>query len=58
MDRVLLVIEDIQYATHLEMTLRKVGFDIETISNEYNLPDKLLTFNPDYVIVKGIGQRV
>ncbi len=58
MDRVLLVIDDIQYAGHLEMTLRKVGFDIETITNEYNMPEKLLTFNPDYVIVKGLSTRV
>lgn len=58
MDRVLLVIDDIQYAGHLEATLRKVGFDIETITNEFNLPDKLLSFNPDYIIVKGTGSRV
>lgn len=58
MDRVLLVIDDIQYAGHLEATLRKVGFDIETITNEFNLPEKLLSFNPDYIIVKGMGVRV
>lgn len=58
MDRVLLVIDDIQYAGHLETTLRKVGFDIETITNEFNLPEKLLSFNPDYIIVKGVGVRV
>jgi len=58
MDRVLLIIDDIQYAGHLENTLRKVGFDIETITNEFNMPDKLLSFNPDYIIVKGMGIRV
>lgn len=40
------------------MTLRKVGFDTETITNEYNLSEKLLTFNPDYIIVKGNSARV
>ncbi len=40
------------------MTLRKVGFDTETITNEYNLSEKLLTFNPDYIIVKGNSPRV
>ena len=40
------------------MTLRKVGFDTETITNEYNLSEKLLTFNPDYIIVKGSSTRV
>ena len=58
MDRVLLVFDDLQYSLHLEMTLRKVGFDTETITNEYNLSEKLLTFNPDYIIVKGKSQRV
>ncbi len=58
MDRVLLVFDDLQYSLHLEMTLRKVGFDTETITNEYNLSEKLLTFNPDYIIVKGNSQRV
>ncbi len=58
MDRVLLIIDDIQYAGHLESTLRKVGFDVETITNEFHMPEKLLSFNPDYIIVKGIGVRV
>ena len=58
MDRVLLVFDDLQYSGHLEMTLRKVGFDTETITNEYNLSEKLLTFNPDYIIVKGNSPRV
>ena len=58
MDRVLLVFDDLQYAGHLEMTLRKVGFDTETITNEYNLSDKLLSFNPDFIIVKGNSSRV
>lgn len=58
MDRVLLINDDIQYAAHLEMALRKVGFDIETISNEFNLSEKLLTFNPDFIIAKGSSNRV
>ncbi|MBC7457749.1 MAG: hypothetical protein H7235_05690 [Bdellovibrionaceae bacterium] len=58
MDRVLLLIDDIQYAGHLETTLRKVGFDPETITNEYNLQDQLISFNPDYIIAKGNTARV
>lgn len=30
-----------------------MGFDTETITNEYNLNEKILTFNPDFVVVKG-----
>lgn len=32
-----------------------MGFDTETITNEYNLNEKILTFNPDFIIVKGGG---
>ncbi|MFZ3230306.1 MAG: hypothetical protein WA160_08885 [Pseudobdellovibrio sp.] len=53
MDRVLLLFEDVGYASHIEKTLRKVGFDTETIANEYNLNEKILGFNPDFIIVKG-----
>lgn len=53
MDRVLLLFDELQYASHIEKTLRKMGFDTETITNEYNLNEKILTFNPDVIIVKG-----
>ena len=58
MDRVLLIIDDIQYSRHVEMTLRKVGFDVEALSNEFNLAETILTFNPDYVICRGNSNRL
>ena len=58
MDRVLLIIDDIQYSRHVEMTLRKVGFDVESLSNEFNLAETILTFNPDYVICRGNTNRL
>lgn len=58
MDRVLLIIDDIQYSRHVEMTLRKVGFDVESINNEFNVGDTLLTFNPDYVVCRGNSSRL
>ena len=58
MDRVLLVIDDIQYSRHIEMTLRKVGFDVETINNEYNITDSILSYNPDYIVCRGISNRM
>lgn len=58
MDRVLLACDQIQYATHVEMTLRKVGYDVETMASEYNLSEKLLTFNPDIVIVRGQSAKL
>lgn len=58
MDRVLLLMDDLQAAAHLEMTLRRVGFDVEIITNEFHLSEKLLSFNPDYILAKGVGPRV
>jgi len=58
MDRVLLIIDDIQYSRHIEMTLRKVGFDIESINNEFNMNDSILSFNPDFIICRGSSSRL
>lgn len=58
MDRVLLIIDDIQYSRHLEMTLRKVGFDVESTNNEFNVLDSVLIFNPDYIICRGSSSRL
>lgn len=58
MDRVLIAFDQIQQAGHLEMTLRKVGFDVETITNEFNLSEKLLSFNPDIIIARGQGPKL
>lgn len=58
MDRVLIVIDNIQFSGHLENTLRKVGYITETSQSEYNLSDKLLSFNPDVVVVRGTSTRL
>lgn len=58
MDRVLIACDQIQYANHLEMTLRKVGFEVETMTTEFNISEKLLTFNPDMIIVRGQSNKL
>jgi hypothetical protein len=58
MDRVLLIIDDSQYSRHVEMTLRKVGFDVESINNEFNINDSILSFNPDFIICRGNSKRL
>lgn len=55
MDRVLLVYEDLNELGHIEATLRKVGFDVESISTDFSLSEKLLSFNPDIITVYGKG---
>ena len=58
MDRVLIACDQIQYANHVELTLRKVGFEVETMTTEFNLSEKLLTFNPDMIIVRGQSAKL
>jgi DNA-binding response OmpR family regulator len=58
MDRVLLVIDDIQFNRQIEMALRKIGFEVESTNNEFNLNQTLLSFNPDYIVIKGQGARL
>ena len=58
MDRVLLIMDDIQYNRHVEMTLRKVGFEVESVNNEFNINEPLLSFNPDYIICRGNSARL
>lgn len=57
MDRVLLVFEDLNELSHIEATLRKVGFDVESISSDFSLSEKLLGFNPDIITIYGKGQK-
>lgn len=58
MDRVLLIIDDVQFSGHLEMTLRKLGCSVETLQSEFSLNQKILGFNPDFILVRGNGTRV
>jgi len=58
MDRVLIAYDQIQQAAHIETTLRKVGYEVEAIANEFNLSERLLTFNPDIVIVRGNSPKL
>lgn len=58
MDRVLIIIDNIQFSSHLANTLRKVGYDTESIQNEFNLAERVLAFNPDIIIVRGATARL
>ncbi len=58
MVKVLLVFEDFNEVTLTETYLKKVGFDVVSITNERNLSDQLLIFNPDVVVAYGKNNRV
>lgn len=58
MDRVLLVIDNVQFSAHLENTLRKLGYITDALQNEYNLTERVLSFNPDIVVARGTSNRL
>ena len=58
MDRVLLVIDNVQFSGHLENTLRKLGYTTDALQNEYNLTERILLFNPDIIVARGTSHRL
>jgi len=58
MRRILLVIEDYNELLYVEKSLKKVGFDVESLPSEASLPERMMGFLPDLVIATGDGNRV
>lgn len=58
MDRVLIVSEEVIFASHVEKTLREVGFEVAIQSTEVGLQQAILNFNPEVVIVKGSSAKL
>ena len=58
MVKVLLVYEDFNLLTLTESCLKKVGFDVQGVSNEVLIQDQILSFNPNVIVASGQRQRV
>lgn len=58
MNKILLVYEDYADLMNVEGTLKKVGFDVIGLTNEYTVAEQVLAFNPDLVIGAGRGGKV
>ncbi|MNJ94620.1 hypothetical protein D3C87_123220 [compost metagenome] len=58
MNKILLVFEDYGELMGVESSLKRVGFDVLGISNEYSLSEQVLSFNPEVVIGSGRGGKV
>jgi DNA-binding response OmpR family regulator len=56
--RVLLVFEDFNELSLTETYLKKVGFDVEGITNEARIYDHILSFNPQVMVVFGNSTKV
>lgn len=53
MDRVLIVSEEVIFASHVEKTLIEVGFDVAIQSSENGLTQAIENFHPHVLVVKG-----
>lgn len=58
MNKILLVYDDYAELTTVEFSLKKVGFDVISISSEFSMQEKMLSFNPEIVIAYGRGPKV
>ena len=58
MNKILLVYEDYADLMAVESTLKRVGFDVVSVSSEYSLQQQMLAFNPDVVVGAGRGGKV
>lgn len=56
--RILLVYDNFQELTAVELVLKKIGFDVLGITSEFSLAEQLLAFNPQIVIAQGKSAKV
>ena len=58
MHKVLLIYDDYTELNNVQTTLKKIGFDVVGISNEFTASQQILSFNPDVVIGFGSSNKV
>ncbi|OYZ13570.1 MAG: hypothetical protein B7Y39_17345 [Bdellovibrio sp. 28-41-41] len=58
MSKILLVYDDFAELNATELSLKKSGFDVIGLTNEYTVKDQIVTFNPDILVGFGNSQRV
>lgn len=56
--RILLVYDNFQELTSVELMLKKIGFDVLGITSEFSLAEQLLAFNPQIVIGQGKSPKL
>lgn len=56
--KILLVYDDFQELTSVELILKKIGFDVVGITSEFSLAEQLLSFNPQVVVAQGRTAKV
>ncbi len=56
--KILLVYDDFQELTSVELILKKIGFDVVGITSEFSLAEQLLSFNPQIIVAQGRTAKV
>lgn len=56
--KILLVYDDFQELTSVELMLKKIGFDVVGITSEFSLAEQLLAFNPQVVVAQGQSAKL
>ncbi len=58
MSKILLVYDDFAELNATELSLKKCGFDVIGLTNEYTVKDQIVAFNPEILVGFGNTQRV
>ena len=58
MAKVLVAVDDYSELVFLETLFKKVGLDVEAVQNDVAVPEKMLGFSPDLMIISAYGSRV
>ena len=58
MNKILLIYDDFAELNTVDYSLKKVGFDVISISSEFLIQEKILSFNPEIVIAYARGPKV
>lgn len=58
MSKILLVYDDFAELNATELSLKKGGFDVIGLTNEYTVKDQIVAFNPEILVGFGNTQRV
>lgn len=58
MSKILLVYDDFAELNATELSLKKSGFDVIGLTNEYTVKDQIVAFNPEILVGFGNSQRV
>jgi DNA-binding response OmpR family regulator len=56
--KILLVYDDFQELSKVELQLKKIGFDVVGITSEFSLAEQLLAFNPQIIVAQGRTAKV